>query len=249
MIPAIKAEVRKIFTVRSTYLILAFVALLEIFFAFYVGGWHQTTQDLQNPLNLASEVTSAISAVAVFAALIATLLITHEYRFNTIMHTLTLSNSRSKVLLAKILVISGFSLIFTLIVGGAAPLLAVLGANLHHLHMVPQIIDHKSLLWRGLFFGWGYSMVGLLLAVLIRNQIGAIIALFIAPDTIEGLLSLLLKKRTVYLPFTALHSVLGEGASPYLKDISHARAVLIFGAYLLVGWIVAWVMFLRRDAN
>src|ERR1700733_14101281 len=100
MIPALKAEFRKLWTVRSTYLILAFVLVIAIFFGFYVSGWKIDKGALHDPGTLALDVTSAISAVSVFASLIGVLLVTHEYRFNTIMYTLTASNSRSKVLLA-----------------------------------------------------------------------------------------------------------------------------------------------------
>jgi ABC-type transport system involved in multi-copper enzyme maturation permease subunit len=106
MIPAIKSELRKVFTVRSTYVILLLVLALEVFFAFYSSGWHIDAADLHNPDTLANDVTAAVNVVAVFGALIAVLLFSHEYRYNTIMHTLTLSNSRSKVLFAKIFVIT-----------------------------------------------------------------------------------------------------------------------------------------------
>jgi hypothetical protein len=57
-----------------------------------------------------------------------------------------------------------------------------------------------------------------------------------------------LKKKVVYLPFSALHEVIGQGQN-YNKTISPVKGAVIFGCYLVVGWIVAWVLFLRRDAN
>jgi len=52
-----------------------------------------------------------------------------------------------------------------------------------------------SLLWRSVFFTWGYAMAGLLIALLIRSQVGAIASLFLIPSTVETLLGLLLKKK------------------------------------------------------
>jgi ABC-2 type transport system permease protein len=248
MMPAMKAEFRKLWTVRSTYFILAFVLLLEIFFAFYVSGWKIDKSDLHNPGTLALDVTSAISAVAVFASVIGVLLVTHEYRFNTIMYTLTESNSRSKVLLAKILVVSGLAVVFAVVVGLLSPVLSVLGVHAHHLHLVPQTFYYWQLLWRSLFFCWGYAMAGLIIATIIRNQIGAIIVLFVAPSTVEGLLSLLLKKNVVYLPFSSLSTVIGQGAT-YNNSITPERGALVFTGYLVVTGLVAWVLFLRRDAS
>jgi ABC-2 type transport system permease protein len=245
----LKAEFRKIFSVRSTYVILAFVIILEIFFAFYVSGWHVNAHDLHDHNTLANDVVQAVNAVSVFVALMAVLLVTHEYRYNTIMYSLTLSRSRSRVLLAKVLAISVVAVVFTVIVGSLSFLLSLLGANLHHLKFVSQNLPYGTLIWHTLFFGWGYAMAGLLIAALIRNQIGAIVTLFIAPSTIEGLLGLLLKKNTAYLPFTALHTVIGQGMSMYVNDITPAHAAEVFMGYLIVGGAAAWILFVRRDAN
>ncbi len=250
MIPALKAELRKVFTVRSTYVCLGIVLALELFFGFYISGWHSSHQDLLNPAILSTDVAGAVGVVSVFVALIAILLMTHEYRYNTVMHTLTLSNSRNKVLLAKVLVVSGLAVVFTLIAGCLALVLSYLGIHANHLKLVHQNIYYSSLLWRCLFFGWGYTLAGLVIAALIRNQIGAIVALFVVPGTIESLLGLVLKHNIVYLPFSALHVVLGQGAATFSgPGITPFHAALVFGAYLLVGWIAAWILFLRRDAN
>ncbi|HEY1645756.1 MAG TPA: hypothetical protein VGF75_05295, partial [Candidatus Saccharimonadales bacterium] len=99
---------------------------------------------------------------------------------------------------------------------------------------------------------WGYAMAGLVIAALLRNQIGAIIVLFVVPDTVEGLLSILLKNNTVYLPFSALHTMLGVGLNSSNSagpSISPLHALYVFLAYLVVAWLIAWYMFIRRDAS
>jgi len=154
MMQALKAEYRKLFTVRSTYIILLIVLVLLIFFGFFISGWRIDNSDLHNPGTLAGDVTGAVSTVSLFLGLLATLLMTHEYRYNTIMHTLTLSNSRSRTLLAKILILSGLAVIFTIVIAVLAPLLAVAGMNAHHLKLVPQTLHFGDLLWRCLLFGW-----------------------------------------------------------------------------------------------
>ena len=200
MMNTLKAEFKKLLTVRSTYFIFGFCVVLLVFFGFYVSGWRIDKIDLLYHGYLAGQVSDAVSTISVFAALIAVLLVTHEYRYNTIMYTLTASNSRSKVLIAKILVITSVSVVFTVFFGLLSPMAANLGIHAHHLKLVHQTFSYWNLLWRNLFYGWGYAMAGLLLAVLIRNQVGTIITLFIAPGVVEGLLSLLLKNNTVYCP-------------------------------------------------
>jgi ABC-2 type transport system permease protein len=252
MMAALKAEFRKLLSIRSTYFILLFVVVLAIFFGFYVSGWKLDRAGLLNPNAFANDVTDAISFVSIFAALIAVLLMTHEYRYNTIMYTLTSSNSRSKVLLAKILVISTFSVVFTLCIGVLSPLLSYLGIHAHHLKLVPQTLHYGNLIWRSLFYGWGYAMAGLVIATLIRSQVGAIVTLLIVPTTVESLLGLLLKHNTVYLPFSSLNQVIGSGSSmrdPNGGHLSPGKAAAVYCIYLVVGWIVAWTLFLRRDAN
>lgn len=248
MMPALKAEFRKVWTVRSTYFILAFVLFIALFFGFYVSGWKIDSGALRDPGTLALDITSAISAVSVFASLVGVLLVTHEYRYNTIMYTLTASNSRSKVLLAKILVVSGFAIVFALCLAILSPVLSVLGTHAHHLTLVPQTLHYGNLLWRSLFFCWGYAMAGLVIASLVRNQVGAIVALFIAPNTVESLLGLLLKKHVVYLPFSSLSTVIGQGMN-YNNSITPQRGALVFTSYLIVSGAIAWILFLRRDAN
>ena len=248
MIAQLKSELRKVLTVRSTYFITGFVLLLVFFFGFYGSGWRINAIDLHNANNLASDVTGAIQVTAVFAALIAVLLVTHEYRYNTIMHTLTLSNSRSKVLLSKFIVISVFALLFTAFFAVLSPVLSYLGIHAHHLKQVHQTFHYGDLAWRSLFYGWGYSMAGLTIAALVRSQVAAIAILFIAPGAVEAILSLVLKHYAVYLPFTSLDAVIRNGVTDH-GLIKPTHAALTFAAYLVGTWIVAWVLFLRRDAN
>src|ERR1700744_3733974 len=105
MIATLKAEFRKLLTVRSTYVITGLVLVLVIFVAFYVEGWRLDSAGLRDPTQLAGDVTGALM-ITVFGAIVAILLMTHEYRYNTIMYTLTSSNSRSKVFISKFIVVS-----------------------------------------------------------------------------------------------------------------------------------------------
>lgn len=248
MINEIKAEFKKVFTIRSTYVILGLMLALVIFFGFYVGGWHTDKADLLDPHLLFRVSQQAISFLSIFTALIGVLLLTHEFRYNTIAHSLTLSNSRSKVLAAKIIVITILALVVTTIIGILSPLLTNLGLHVNNMKTIHQTFEYSNLAWRGLVFGWGYAMAGLVMALIIRNQIGAIITLFIVPDTVEGLLSIWLKKNTDYLPFSALHTMLGAGMNVNQANISPVRAMCVFLGYLIVSWIIGWYLFLKKDA-
>jgi len=247
MIPALKSEFKKLLTVRSTYYITFIVLIFVIFIAFYVTGWRLTPQDLHGPNQLADDVTGALN-VMVFGAIVAIMLMTHEYRYNTITYTLTSSNSRSKVLWSKFIVVSVYTLIFAAVVAVLSPVMTYLGVHAAGHSLGPQTLHYADLAWRSLFFGWAYGMAGLVLAVLLRNQIAAIVGLFVIHGVVEQLLSLLLKHNTVYLPFTALDQVSGN-TDPRVGSISPARGALVFTLYVAVGWLVGWYLFLHRDAT
>lgn len=251
---ALKAEFRKLFTARSTIVITGICILLVIFFAFYIEGLKINQASLADPNRLASEVTNAIMSIALLLSLVGLLLFSHEYRYNTISYTLTASNSRTRVLLAKILAVSCFALFLSLFIGALSPSLTYLAVQIKGLEFSPQVFPFWDLLWRSLFFGWAYAMAALLLAALIRSQVGALAVLFLLPTIGEGLLSLVLKNNAVYLPFTALQHVIltGQAASErtlMTGYLSPGKAALVFSAYLVIGWIVAWILFIKRDAG
>lgn len=246
MIAALRAELRKLFTVRSTYVLIGIALAFVILVAFYAKGYKLTGQELQNPRHIADSVILAGGSLPIiFGSIIAILFMSHEYRYSTIMYTLTASNSRSKILAAKILAISIFGIVFTLCIFLLSIALAYLGVALHGNTLAQQVIPYKDLLWRFMFYGWSSIIAGLLLATLIRNQIGAIVALFVIP-TAEQIATLFLKGNSVYLPFTSSDAVL---TSPANGHITPGHAALVFTAYLAGGWVIAWVLFLKRDAN
>lgn len=244
MFPAIKSEFLKLFTVRSTYVITLLSLVLVIFFAGFVEGYKLDAAALGNPSHSNIEITNAVSNISIFLAIIAILLFSHEYRYNTIMYTLTNTNRRTKVLLAKILVLTGFAVVFTAVMGIVAPIASNIGIQLAGHDLAPQVLSLGDVAWRALYTGWAYAMIGLLLVALVRNQVFAIVALFFIPTTIEPLLGILLKHNAVYMPFTALSAVTMKN-----PDISFAKAAIVSGVYLFVAWLIAWFLFVRRDAN
>jgi ABC-type transport system involved in multi-copper enzyme maturation permease subunit len=246
MIATLRAEFRKLFTLRSTYVFIGLAVAFTLFYAGFIEGYQLKGYGLLNKHLFEEDVVGALSSLPmIFGAIICILLMTHEYRYNTIMHTLTASNSRLKVLVAKFIAVSVFALLFTALIGLLSPLASYIGVMLHGNTLVAQQVPVGSLLWRGLLNGWGFLVLSLGLAVLIRNQIGAIISIFVIP-TFENVLGLLIKDNIVYLPFTSLNGILS--ASPR-HDISYAHSAVIFGCWLVGVWLVATILFQKRDAN
>lgn len=250
MIATLKSEFRKLFTVRSTYILillaLAIILLLNFFFEGYKGNTGSPASELA-PTALKEIISNTAGLVALFISLLTVLFMGHEYRHNTIMYTLTANSRRTQVLLAKTIValVAGVGLGLLSVAFGLASYF--IGLDLRNAVLPTQELNVAEQMGKlVIYFGW-YSLIGLLLTVLIRNLIGAIAFLLIFPTTVEPLLGLLLKKNAGYLPFASMDNVMG--ASMIQQDISPARSMVVVGIYLVVLWIVSWTIFLRRDAN
>ena len=76
MITALKAEFRKLLTVRSTYIITGLVVIAVSLIAFFLEGWNLNPGELRQPTQLAGDVTGALN-ITVFGAIVAILLMTH----------------------------------------------------------------------------------------------------------------------------------------------------------------------------
>lgn len=259
MIRGLRAEFKKIFTVRSTYILMFFTLVFMMFYNFYIIGFKQGVHNsgvANGPLSpnfLMQEVTRAggIAAPVLFSSIVAVLLMAHEYRYNTIMYTLTNSNSRNKALAAKIIAVTGFAVTFALAIEVLAPALSLLGLHLHHVKLAHQSFYYGQFFWRVLFYTWAYAMVGVLLAIYFRNVVASVVSLFLLPFAIEPIVALALNMhQQQYLPFTALIAVLNNGIirfGPGIFGAAHSAAIVV--VYLVVGWIIAWTLFLKRDAN
>lgn len=245
MLSILRAEFRKLLTVRSTYAITGFALLLVGFIAFYGMGYSSWGSDQTNEA-LQSHILNAISIYQVFAGIVAMLLITHEYRYNTIMHTLTISNSRMKVLLAKIIVATAYAVAFTLVGLVLTGLEIVAGIKVGGHELGVQHLAIYSMLWRSLVFVCSGVLAGLALGFLSRSIVFALTAFFIIPSTIEPLLHLVLKVNSNYLPFTVQSQIITPGGPGAYSALASAG---VFTAYLLGVWIIAAILFVRRDAN
>lgn len=242
----VTSEIRKIYTVRSTYGVLALVLVMLCIFAFYADGLRGAA-GAENPELLMSEARNAITATAVLASLIGALLVTNEYRYNTINYTVTLTKRRLQVLLAKILVVSIFAVVFAVLISVLSPLLAYAGLSIKGVHLVGQTVFFKDMLWQLPFVCWGYSMLALLFAVVVRNQVGTLALILLFEGTVESLLTLALKEDAVYLPYKVLNAVMNGAASG--THISAAANAMLFLGYMLCAWLIAAFLFVRRDAS
>lgn len=250
MIPLFRSELRKLLTVRSTYILSVVSALLVALFAFYVEGYRGASGSAASTLKPAAftEIISASVGIGItFATIIAILFIAHEYRYNMIMYTLTANVRRTKVLFAKLLTMVGFGVIYGLATAGFGLLCYLIGIELRGANLAPQSIEAMTIIGRLAYYCAAYVLIGVLIAVISRSVIVGIAAFLIVPTTAEPLLSLLLKDNAKYLPFTSLDSTLNVSMLP--STLSPGKAMMVSGAYVAVALVITWILFVRRDAN
>ncbi|HET7528958.1 MAG TPA: ABC transporter permease subunit [Candidatus Saccharimonadales bacterium] len=266
MIPVLRAEFKKLFTIRSTYGWILLALIIVGIFAFYGEGYSDISNLLrsnkataeQQSLFLAGTITQMANFIAIFGGIISLLFITHEYRYNTITYTLASVSRRSKVISAKIGAIFSFVLVYSVLMAFFGLGMIFLGLHFSGHTLPHQNINYLTYLLKCVFNAEGYALAALLFGTLIRHQAGSFAALFIIPGPVEGLLSLLLKSKSTYLPFMSLSQVIQPpviaGARAAHNDsgtgyLSAPKGAAVFLVYLVIGWAICWYLFLRRDAN
>lgn len=252
MLSAIKSDLRKLLTIRSTYILSTLAILLTSGVAFYFQGFKAKATDL-DATALGALLDSSAGYTVIFVTIIGILFMAHEYRYNTIMYTVTANASRVKVFLSKLITISLFSTLFALLISGFTLASYMIGISLGDATLPAQNFDALSQIGRVIFYFVAYGIIGVLLASLIRNLVGTIAFFFIVPSSIEPLLSAFVLKgdKSEYLPFYALDSVANTGMSVMNQTpkLSTTDSMLLVILYLVISGTVAGLLFLKRDTN
>ena len=241
---ALRSEIRKVLSLRSTYVIIGLLAL----FTLIMNGWVMGYKHDQLDNTFVTELIRAtFQGTSFLLGLIVLLQITHEYRYSTIYYTMTLARSRTTIFFAKVLVA-------TLIMLTGAALFTVLGvaSGLAGVAVSGDSVGAQSIAWSNLLthggvYAWGAVMYALIIGFIFRNQVGAIVVYLFGANIAEQLLWLLLKSNAGYLPFRALEGTLMQGQMEGTFNPEKSMAIVL-------GWIVlagttAWFLFRYRDAN
>ena len=245
MIACLKYELAKLFSIRSTYIMSLLAAAFSVLMVvisvvnYKPGSLGSTT--------LAQLIFDTPLVASIIGSIAAILLVGHEYRYNTIAYTLTASRSRAKVLLAKATVTILFSAGLAAACIGIGIMCFYIGISFKEITLPPQNFELWDAVLRSVLSCVGDALLGLVIALLVRNIIFAIAAIFMLP-TIEQVLSIWLKDNAAYLPSHALQQlsyIPGQAGAVF----SPLKGGLIFLAYLAVGGAIAWLLFLRRDAS
>lgn len=251
MFSAIRSDFRKLLTIRSTYILTTIAILLVGGVSLYFQGYKGVGADSATAIS--SLLDASAGYAVIFVTIIGILFMAHEYRYNTIMYTMTANASRTRIFLSKLTTIGIFAALFALLISAVAVASYMIGLNLKGTTLITQNIDALSQVGRVVFYFVAYGIIGVLLASLIRNLVGTIAFFFIVPSSIEPLLSAFVLKgnKAEYLPFTALDNTVNAGMGAMIQNpkLTSTDSMLLVVLYLAIVSVVAWLLFLKRDAN
>ena len=242
MIAQIRAELLKIRTTRTTIgLILGMIALI-LLFTLLTGllthpGGLASTQDQR-------QLLSVSSFAGVFSALAGVLLVTSEYRYGTIRPTFLFTPRRGTVLSAKLSAGALTGLVF----GAVAVALAVgIGSLILSARGIPSTLsggDFLLFVFGGLAAAALYGAFGVGLGAILRNQVGAVIALLAWDFVLDSLLFGLAPSVGRFMPTTAADALMGLKTAHLL---SPAAGGVVLLAWTVVLALVGLVLTRRRD--
>jgi ABC-type transport system involved in multi-copper enzyme maturation permease subunit len=258
---ALRFETVRVGTIRSTYLVGLLGLLLCGLVALGLG------LDLRGSDLSAAPVTLLIAAggeslpfsVMGFAvAIIGVFATGHEYRYGTILPTLTAMPRRSSLLAAKIMIVAAVSaaaalaaVAFNLLVGRLT-----LGAPL------PPLVESPipAVLAGYIVLVMLHGILGAALGQLTRGITAAIVFVLITPLLIEPVITVLAQVEALswlgdvvpYLPFTAGMRLVSAGMTEAGPEagmlLGRWEGGAVFAGFIALLLAVAWLRFERRDA-
>jgi ABC-2 type transport system permease protein len=247
MTALIRAEARKLATTRTCWLLAAgaFVLIVGGATAAAIGT---TFTEPTSPVR----ATLALAGLAqTCALLVGTLTVTGEYRHKTITTTVLITPRRTRVLAAKLITVAGAGLIFGLLATGAA--VAVTLPILSGRHLASGIGGAQL---AGIIAGGGvgtalWAALGVGVGAIIRNQVGAVVAIVFLLYAAEPLIGFIPGVGTAVQQYGLAGLAAGVTATASYPATTHllgqAAAGAVLAAYAAVGLLAGAVLLRQRD--
>ncbi len=255
------AEGRKLRTMLQTWVIAGSGIVLAVFFVVLIlilaTVTPENTETGIPSLETDEGVRTLLNQGSIILALVlvlGTLLITSEYRHQTITSTFLVEPRRARVLTAKFLVAGLVGLVVTGLTGALVVAVALAGLAIVDVS-VRDVGNLVVLPAVGLVIaGVGYALLGMAVGALVRNQIAALVGALVWVSLIDPILSAFLPEVGKYTPggaASALTNAVGFNTSGFDADAylpMWAGALLLFG-YALVLIVAASRLTVTRDVT
>ncbi|HEY8457872.1 MAG TPA: hypothetical protein VIL34_19925 [Actinopolymorphaceae bacterium] len=264
MIDALRFESARIRTVWSTYWLagsaLVLCALATLAFVYDTDRSEPMSWQFVATVLTAGGAELPFSMVAVFTSLIGIFATGHEYRHGTILPTLTAMPRRTALLAAKAIVVAVASALIAL----ASLVVCWTTGTVVRAEPIPLGEgDTLAVLAGYVVLVTLCGVLGTALGQLTRAIPGPIVIILMAPLVVEPLIQALaqlealsfLRHALPYLPFAAgMQLVRAEPVSPVdrgspvIELLSRWEGGTVFALFIGVVLVIAWRLFLRRDA-
>ncbi|MCD0444848.1 hypothetical protein LO763_14620 [Glycomyces sp. A-F 0318] len=260
MLDALRYEWTRLTTLRSTYWLVGIgllaAALIPVILGFAAGDEELVPEIIAVAVN--GGASFGIPFLAVFMAVIGIFATGHEYRHGTIQPTLTALPQRSRLILAKILVVSAATVAVTVV-----SMAVNTGVLMVFFGEVPGLFDDpvRSALLGYVVYTLIYMLVGLGLGLLFRGVPSALVVIFLMPLIIENVivgLSVLpaldwLVPVVKFLPFTAGSLLMTVGSADMGMGLDYGffdrwGSGAVFAVFAAAIIAAAWTLFKKRDA-
>jgi ABC-2 type transport system permease protein len=244
VIAQLKAELLKVRSTRTTLGLFAGVIALTLLIVLLTGL-------INHPDNLASKHDQrglfAPGAVAlIFSGLAGVLLVTSEYRYGTIRPTFLFTPRRGRVVSAKLTA----GLLAGLVFGAVSLGLAVgIGSLILSARGIPSALsggDFALIVFGGLAGIALRGAFGVGLGAILRNQVGAVIALLAWDFVVNSLLFGLAPSVGRFMPTPAADALMGLKTTHLLAPAAGGAVLLAWTAVLALAGLV---LTLRRDVT
>lgn len=252
------SEWAKLFSVRSTYIMLALGLVLSIGMTALVSLAVGSTYEDWSPADQAEFEPIMFSLVGIafggiVYAVFGVMAVTGEYSSGMMRLTLSATPQRGRVFAAKALIVTGVMAVFSLLTSVGMFLVgqAVLGSFDMPTTSLGNADAQRAVFGTGLG-GPFFPLIGLALGFLLRSTAGAltaVLAIIWLPEIFGGLLPMWWRENVLsLLPGPAMDSVaLGHIVeSPMYGDA--AVGALVAGAWLVLFLGAAYLSLVRRDA-
>ena len=255
MLRLLKSEIRKLSSTRMTWLLGVIAVLMSsLYVSLYALMAGYETADGQTtlpPLTMEMSVRLVYSAVSSGFIIILVLGIvgyTSEYRHRTATLTYLATPQRWRVLAMKFLANGLFAAVIGVVnVAINIPLANLIVGSRDHWEMPSQ--DIKEIALATIIAFTLYSVLGISVGALIKNQVAAIVGALTWVTLIERLFTFLLPDVGKWMPAGAANAMLQARSLNGEKYLEPVQGGLLLLSYALVFAIIASVTSTRQDVS
>ena len=253
MIAALSSEWLKLRTTRTLFwLLVALSALMTlIVVAGVIGSQKHSISSAKDQLDLLG-----IGSLGIFIALIMGLIVsTGEFRHGTITPTLLATPSRTSIVIAKALAGMFFAVALVGLAEGLVALELAIALPAKGVDFAIQGAPAAGFIGRMLIAAALWGALGSGIGIVLRNQIGAVVASFAWLFVAEGLIIAILHSHAInsnagrFFPFQATGAILSSGTRNPADLLSHAGGMAALGGWMALFTIAAVVLLSRRDVS